>query len=94
MTLGTRGALLYYEGDFLESPAFAVPNGCRDTTGAGDAFHGGFLYGMLRGENLETCLRLANATASLKCQALGARTSLPTQAELQTFLEQNPTTIS
>jgi sulfofructose kinase len=86
MTLGARGALLYHEGVFLESPAFQVPGGCRDTTGAGDAFHAGFIYGMLRDEELEECLRLANATAALKCRALGARTSLPKDAELAEFL--------
>src|SRR5436305_8252434 len=38
VTLGARGALVYSEGEFIASPAFAVPGGCRDTTGAGDAF--------------------------------------------------------
>ena len=89
MTLGARGALLYYDGIFLESPAFAVPGGCRDTTGAGDAFHAGFIYGILRGEEIEESLRLANATASLKCRALGARTSLPTRAELEEFVKRS-----
>jgi sulfofructose kinase len=93
MTLGTRGALLYHEGIFLESPAFTVIDGCRDTTGAGDAFHAGFIYGLLRGEDVEECLRLANATASLKCRALGARTSLPTATELTEFLGRNPPTL-
>lgn len=77
MTLGERGALLYYDGVFLESPALAVPGGCRDTTGAGDAFHAGFLYGLLRDEEIETSLKLANGCASLKCRSLGARTALP-----------------
>ena len=86
MTLGTRGALLYHDGVFLESPAYAVPDGCRDTTGAGDAFHAGFIYGMLRGDEIEASLKLANATASLKCRALGARTSLPTEEELSNFV--------
>lgn len=94
MTLGERGALVYHEGIFVESPAFAVPNGCRDTTGAGDAFHAGFIYGMLRGEDIESSLRLANATAALKSRALGARTSLPTEAELTEFLKHSPTTLS
>ena len=93
MTRGTRGALLYHEGIFLESPAFVVPGGCRDTTGAGDAFHAGFIYGLLRGEEIEASLRLANATAALKCRALGARTSLPTEKELTEFLGQNPATL-
>ncbi|HEU4766713.1 MAG TPA: carbohydrate kinase family protein [Pyrinomonadaceae bacterium] len=86
MTLGTSGAIVYCEGQFIESPAFDAPGGCKDTTGAGDAFHGGFLYGMLRGEDLETCLRFGNAVAAMKCSALGARTGLPTHAQLQEFL--------
>src|SRR5216117_1760649 len=61
VTLGGRGALIYCEGEFIESTAFAVPGGCRDTTGAGDAFHGGFIYGMLCGEDLEACMKLGNA---------------------------------
>src|SRR5713101_4166084 len=86
VTLGARGALIYCEGAFIESPAFAVPGGCRDTTGAGDAFHAGFFYGMLRGEDLETCMKLGNAVAALKCRGLGARTALPTAGELKVFL--------
>jgi sulfofructose kinase len=91
MTLGERGALLYHDGVFLESPAWAVPGGCRDTTGAGDAFHAGFLYGLLRGEEIETSLKLANATAALKCRSLGARTSLPHEQELRDFIDQQET---
>jgi sugar/nucleoside kinase (ribokinase family) len=82
MTLGTRGAIVYCEGQFIESPAFEVPGGCRDTTGAGDAFRGGFLYGLLTGEDIETSLKLANVVAALKCRDLGARTALPSRAEL------------
>ena len=85
-TLGARGAMVYCEDRFLESPAFAVPGGCRDTTGAGDAFHAGFIYGMLLGDDLEDCLRTANAVAALKCRQLGGRTALPDQKELRKFL--------
>jgi sulfofructose kinase len=87
MTMGKRGAMAYCDGQFLESPAYEVPGSCRDTTGAGDAFHGGLLYGLLRGEDLETSLSLGNATAALKCRALGARTALPTRVELEEFLK-------
>ena len=86
MTLGERGAVVYHEGRFVEAPAFAVPGGCRDTTGAGDAFHTGFLYGLLRGEEVEGCLTLGCAVAALKCRALGARTALPSAPELDNFL--------
>lgn len=85
-TLGARGALIYCEGQFIESPAFEVPEGCRDTTGAGDAFHAGFIYGMLSNKNLETCMKLGNAVAALKCRSLGGRAALPTVDELKEFL--------
>jgi len=87
MTLGERGAVVYHEGAFAESPALPVPGGCRDTTGAGDAFHVGLLYGLLGGEDVEDSLRLGCAVAALKCRALGARTALPTAPELRAFLE-------
>jgi sugar/nucleoside kinase (ribokinase family) len=77
MTRGREGATIYCEGQFVDSPAFAVPGGCRDTTGSGDAFHGGFLFGLLSGEEVETSLQFANAVAALKCRELGARTALP-----------------
>ncbi len=86
LTKGADGAVVYCEGQFFESPAFEVPNGCRDTTGSGDAFHGGFLYGLLTGEDVESSLRLANAVAALKCRELGARTGLPARRELKEFL--------
>ncbi len=86
VTLGARGALIYCEGQFIEALTFAVPGGCRDTTGAGDAFHGGFIYGMLRNQELETCMKLGNAVAALKCRSLGGRAALPTEGELKEFL--------
>jgi sugar/nucleoside kinase (ribokinase family) len=85
-TLGARGALIYCDGQFIESSAFEVPEGCRDTTGAGDAFHAGFIYGMLNDEDLEACMKLGNAVAALKCRSLGGRAALPTVDELKDFL--------
>ena len=86
LTKGRDGVIIYCEGQFIESPAFAVPGGCRDTTGSGDAFHGGFLFGLLSGEDVETSLQFANAVAALKCRDLGARTALPDRNALIEFL--------
>jgi sulfofructose kinase len=86
MTIGAAGAVVYCEGSFIESKGFEAPQGCRDTTGAGDAFRGGFLYGLLTGVDIETSLKLGNAVAAMKCSALGARTALPTRTELEEFL--------
>lgn len=89
MTLGASGSLVLCENEFIETSGFGVPNGCKDTTGAGDAFRVGFLYGLLMGETMETAARMANAVAALKCRALGARTSLPTKTELSDFIRSN-----
>ncbi|CAN5678273.1 sugar kinase [soil metagenome] len=86
LTKGGRGATVLCEGAFLETAAFQVPGGCVDTTGAGDAFHGGFLYGLLQGEEIETSLKIGCAVAALDCRGLGARAGLPSRDELSAFL--------
>lgn len=85
MTLGDAGSLLQCGGTFIRSAGFEVPGGCKDTTGAGDSFRVGLLYGLLRGETVETAARMANAVAALKCRAVGARTALPTVSELESL---------
>lgn len=48
-----------------------------DTTGAGDAFNGGFLYAMLAGQPLRACLRLGNVVGARSTRAPGGITALP-----------------
>ncbi|MAE97325.1 MAG: ribokinase [Deltaproteobacteria bacterium] len=84
ITRGVQGALAWHEGRMLEAPAFAVP--VRDTTGAGDVFHGAFAWGLLRGLDGETLLRVANAAAGMNCRVAGAQGGLPTLPELRDFL--------
>ena len=87
MTLGENGSLILCEGNFVETPGYQVPNGCKDTTGAGDAFRVGFLYGLLTGETVEGAAAAANAAAALKCRDIGARTALPNVSELLDLIE-------
>jgi sugar/nucleoside kinase (ribokinase family) len=87
VTLGEEGSLLYCGGEFVRTPGFAVPGGCKDTTGAGDAFRVGLIYGLLKGETVATAAQMANAVAALKCRAVGARTSLPTTPELDQMIK-------
>jgi sulfofructose kinase len=86
MTKGVDGALVLCGDRFIESRSYPAPGSCRDTTGAGDAFHSGFLYGLLSNENIETSLKYGNAVAAMKCSALGGRTTLPTRSQLHNFL--------
>ncbi len=87
MTLGERGSLLLADRIFIETPGFAVPGGCKDTTGAGDSFRTGLLAGILQEKPLDEAARMGNAVAALKCRTVGARTSLPTPDELHSLLK-------
>jgi sulfofructose kinase len=84
----TRGAEGYswlsQNGDAGHQPAFPIE--AVDTTGAGDAFHGAFAWGVANGYGAEECARIAAATAALKCRRLGARAGLPTHSEVEEFL--------
>ena len=87
VTLGEGGSLLLCGGEFIETPGFAVPGGCADTTGAGDSFRAGLLYGLVIGESVEESARIANGVAALKCRSVGARTALPRRDELENLLK-------
>jgi sulfofructose kinase len=77
------------EGDF-HTPAFPVTP-VVDTTGAGDVFHGAFLYARARGWSLRRALRLGSAVGALKCRALGGRAGIPTLEEALALAEGAPT---
>lgn len=76
VTLGPGGALAYVGGEFHYVPAFRVP--VVDSTGAGDIFHAGSIYGLLQGWPVRDVLRFAAAAAALKCEKLGGRPGIPT----------------
>jgi sugar/nucleoside kinase (ribokinase family) len=70
-TLGEDGVLAWNGARLLHRSAYRVP--VVDTTGAGDVFHAGFIYGLLQGWPLERQLDFACAAAALNCTASGAR---------------------
>ena len=70
-TLGHEGVLACIGGAFCHRPAFQVH--VVDTTGAGDIFHAGFIYGLLREWPLGQTLDFACAAAALNCTGTGAR---------------------
>ncbi len=84
MTLGRDGALVYWKGRFLYSPGFVVET--VDTTGAGDVFHGAFIFGLERGWEMERILAFSNAMAGLNCTALGARGGIKTAREAEKLI--------
>ncbi|MEW6051915.1 MAG: PfkB family carbohydrate kinase [Candidatus Zixiibacteriota bacterium] len=90
ITQGTHGTVGREDGVVVHQRAFKVKN--VDTTGAGDSFHAGYLYGLLKEWSLSRRLLIAAATAALKCTRPGARTGAPTLREVQTFLRKRPST--
>ncbi|HWU37371.1 MAG TPA: PfkB family carbohydrate kinase, partial [Candidatus Acidoferrum sp.] len=84
VTSGERGSALYHGGEIIRAPAFAVE--VVDTTGAGDVFHGAFLFGLLQGWEAPHILRFANAVSALKCTRLGGRAGIPRAEEVGEFL--------
>ncbi len=70
-TLGDNGVLAWDGSQFYQLSAYAVP--VVDTTGAGDIFHAGFIYGLLQNWPVERRLDFACAAAALNCTAAGAR---------------------
>ncbi len=85
VTLGSRGACPRADGQFLKQSAFPVTP--VDTTGAGDTFCGAFVAALSQGQDVAQALRQASAAGALACTKPGAQSSIPSQAEVQTFLK-------
>ncbi len=85
VTLGSKGCIV-----MDNSKQFVVPcvdaGKVIDTTGAGDAFHGGMIYGILSGMPLEMIGRFANACGGMNCTKIGAR-SMGTLDEINALLD-------
>lgn len=89
-TLG-RDGVLAFESDsrrFLYCPGFAIEP--RDTTGAGDLFHAGFVFGVCKGWPLPRILEFSCAAAALNCLALGARGNICSLEETERFGSNTP----
>ena len=80
VTLGGDGCYIRTPDAEVSVPSFAAR--VVDTTGAGDAFCAGFLYGLLNDEPLGVCGRLGNFVAAKCIEAVGAREGLPRKIEI------------
>ena len=85
-TLGREGVLAWDGAQFHYSAAFRVEE--VDTTGAGDIFHGAFVYALLQGWPLPRMLDFSCAAAALNCTALGARGGIRPVSEVEHLISQ------
>jgi sulfofructose kinase len=85
MTLGAEGAVTWVDNRCIHFPALKAES--VDTTGAGDIFHGGFIYGLLQNWSIQQIMSFANAAAGLSCGYLGARTGIRPLQEIMRYSE-------
>lgn len=83
--LGEKGAVAVSGGQVYKKEGFSVK--VADTTGAGDSFNAGFVYGFLSGMSMEECLVYANGCGGLSCTGYGGNTAFPTRGELYTLIK-------
>ena len=84
ITLGEKGSICFTDDRMIYTPAFPVD--VIDTTGAGDVFHGAFIYGLLKDWAVEKTAEFASAVAAMKCTRLGGRLGIPGLDEAMNFL--------
>ena len=85
ITLGAQGAL-YHDGKTTLHTTVIAAGKVVDTTGAGDAFNGGFAVALAEGMAIETALRFASATAGISVTRPGTAGSMPSRAEIEALL--------
>lgn len=83
-TLGESGVLAWDGKQLIHSAAYRVP--VVDTTGAGDIFRAGFIYGLLRDWPLDRQLDFSCAAAAMNCMAQGARGGIQPVAAIESLM--------
>ena len=85
ITLGDKGALFHDEVKTLHVPPFTA-GPVVETTGAGDAFNGGFAAGLSEGMDPVDAVRFGSATAGISVTRAGTAPSMPSRAEIEALL--------
>ncbi|MDA9865541.1 ribokinase [bacterium] len=86
ITLGEGGAVLRSADAMFHIPAFSA-GPVVETTGAGDAFNGGFAVALSEGMSGEDAVRFASATAGISVTRPGTAPSMPLRAEIDALLK-------
>ncbi|MPW25231.1 ribokinase [Alkalibaculum sp. M08DMB] len=86
ITMGEKGSYFYNRKEEISLDAFQITP--IDTTAAGDAFNGGFAYGIANKWSIRKCMKFGNACGALAAQTVGAQNSICPLDELTDFLNQ------
>jgi sugar/nucleoside kinase (ribokinase family) len=85
LKLGSQGAMLLWDDEIFACPPQRVQP--IDTTGAGDCFNAGFLYGMLQEKSPEQCLQIGNLCGALSTLGTGGLASFPERDKVLSVLQ-------
>lgn len=85
VTLGDKGCSWLENGVINHLDGFKVD--VKDTTGAGDVFHGAFAVAIAEKMSCINALNFSSAVAALKCTKLGGRAGIPQRSEVEAFLK-------
>ena len=86
ITLEENGCLYKYQGNIKIMPSIKVKT--IDSTGAGDIFHGAFVYGLAQNFDYEKLLKFSNVAGALSVTRVGSYRSIPTLEEMNEVYEQ------
>lgn len=81
VTLGAKGYVALAEGRWIEEPAYPVE--AVDTTGCGDVFHAGFIFGLFQRWDYEKCLDFAAWAAAMVSLKMGGRSGIPSLEQVR-----------
>lgn len=85
ITLGEKGCIYRREGELYNHPAFSTR--AVDTTGAGDIFHGAFVYSLSKNFDFIKAIKFSSVCASLSVEKIGGRESIPELNEIYERME-------
>lgn len=84
ITQGEKGSFTFTREKTFHTPTFEV--NVVDTTGAGDVFHGAYIFGLIKGWDLKTIAIFSSAASAIECTFLGGRSGIPDYDQVRAFL--------
>lgn len=84
-TLGDRGSVVKWDGGFYFAPGYKVK--VVDTVGAGDVYHGAYIYALLQNMRPDEAAQFSNAVSSIKCTAIGGRAGVPNREMVDSYMK-------
>lgn len=84
-TLGDKGSVVSWKDGYFFAPGYKVD--VVDTLGAGDVYHGGYIFAMMQGKRPDECALFANAVSAIKCTGIGGRAGTPNLEMVESFMK-------